>query len=72
VRSCTGTDGRLLVRCGNGLLLIDDFSMAGAADPRVGDILPSASFKEQMASIITRHEARYPDLPISPVLRTAT
>ena len=66
------TDGRLLVRCGNGLLLIDDFSMAGAADPRVGDILPSASFKEQMASIITRHEARYPDLPISPVLRTAT
>ena len=66
------TDGRLLVRCGDGLLLIDDYSAITVPEPGAGDVLPSASFSEQMVSIIARHEARYPNLPISPAIMSAS
>lgn len=58
-------DGALLVRCGDGLLLIDEHDdCGGLAVPGVR--LASASWTAQCRAIIQRHRAKYPDLPISP------
>lgn len=53
----------MLVGCGDGLVLIEDYENGGLA-PQEGAVLPSVSFTEQMRVIVERHQRRYPSLTL--------
>jgi methionyl-tRNA formyltransferase len=60
--------GDLLVKTGNGSILIDDYSIEPVDNKSFlyeGLVLNSCSFKDQMQQIIDRHQRKYPDCPIS-------
>ncbi|CAA7619082.1 conserved hypothetical protein [Magnetospirillum sp. LM-5] len=59
-------DGRFLVRCANGFVLIDDHEAPAAMT--AGTRLASANWVDQIAAIIDRHRSRYPSLPVTPEL----
>lgn len=65
--------GAFVVASGDGCLLVDDYDIDGSKDALVeGDVLASVSFHDQMRSIVERHVARYPSLPLSAaILRAA-
>ena len=59
----------LLVRTGDGFLLIEDYTLQG--DPAAlaeGVVLSSCEFREQLTRIVERHRKKYPALPIAPQL----
>lgn len=60
--------GALLIRTGDGLLLIDEYAIepeGGLEHLHEGTCLVSADFSEQMETIIKRHQQRYPHLPLA-------
>ena len=60
-------DGTFAVATGDGALLVDESaSFVGTEAPRVGERFGSADFVAQMRAIVARHQARHPDLPLSP------
>lgn len=58
--------GDLVVRTGDGLLLLDDFDFHDAPAPAVGKgtVFDSCEHASQMAAIVERHLSRYPDAPL--------
>ena len=54
-----------LVATGDGLFLIDEFETEGPGCLREGAVLKSADFPAQIAGIVKRHQAKYPELPVS-------
>lgn len=58
--------GDLLVATGSGCLLVRDYEVSGPHALAEGQQLPSVDFRRQMAAIITRHRARFPEQPIAP------
>lgn len=55
-----------VVATGNGLFLVDDWEAMPEIAIRVGDILSSVIFVEQMRRIVDRHYAIQPDAPLCP------
>ena len=62
-------EGSFLVRCGDGLVQVDEHDAVLAPGP--GAALGSADWRTQMTDIIDRHQRRYPDMPVSPALLAA-
>jgi len=61
----------ILVRTKDSFLLINDYDLESeGVQLKRGNILSSASFKDQMKTIIERHEERYQNMPISVVIKT--
>lgn len=61
-------DNSFIIRCGDGYLLVDDFSIESEIPVKEvlkGKILPSCDFKTQMKTIVDRHYARYPNFPLA-------
>lgn len=56
--------GALIVQTGGGLILIDDFDAGGVPVLR-GVKFTSVNFRDQIAGIMRRHAASYPNLPIA-------
>ncbi len=66
-------DGSLLIACGCGHILATDWDVIGWNIPgdapiQRGTVLPGANFREQIAKIVARHRAKYPDLPVAPAI----
>lgn len=58
-------EGELLIQTGDGLLFVEDYSFAENSAPlAAGTVLRSVDYAEQIAGIVARHYARYPDLPL--------
>ncbi len=57
-------DGEVLVQCGKGMLVLCEIS-SDAEKIAEGSVFSSATYKEQMKNIAKKHEAEYPNLPIS-------
>ncbi len=63
-------DGAILVNCGDGRLLINDFKLGNdMLQPKANDNLISVPFSDTMHRIIKRHEARYPELIIAKMIK---
>lgn len=60
--------GDLLVRTGDGILLIEDYEFAGGKGVEIakGTTFTSSDHLAQMEAIASRHEARYPNAPLHP------
>ena len=58
--------GAFLVQCGNGRLIVDDWTSDGAWQPAPGHRLEGRSWARQLAKILSRHQRKYADLPVSP------
>jgi methionyl-tRNA formyltransferase len=59
-------DGAVLVNCGDGRLLLTDFTLEDSQNTlSVGDRLETIPFKQTMQRIIDRHKLRYPELILS-------
>lgn len=58
--------GEVLVATGDGSFLVEDFDLKGPLTLEEGQALPSVDFRNQIHNIVARHEAKYPDLSISP------
>ena len=57
--------GELVVRTGDGRLLVDDYTVKDGGDdvrPCPGQVLGSVSFLEQLGHVLDRHRAKYPSL----------
>jgi methionyl-tRNA formyltransferase len=58
--------GAFLVRTGDGLLLVDDYSLSSSNIVlSEGAMLHSVSFTEQIKRIVSRHQQKYPQLPLA-------
>lgn len=57
--------GDWLVKTGDGFFSVIDFTIEPSIELSRGAILSSASLRNQMRTIVQRHEGRYPDLPIA-------
>ncbi len=67
-------DGHLIVAAQDGLLLIDDFDVDHQSRGMIrnGVTLSSSDFGAQMRTIVSRHQTRFPQLPLAPdILRAA-
>lgn len=62
------THGELIIRTGDGYLLVSDYTLQGGGDgalPRHGEVLSSTPFPEQLRRVLDRHRAKYPTLKLS-------
>ena len=59
------SDGSFLVSCGDGRVLIDEWSCQGDWLPGLGQQLQGKSFNSTLQKIVHRHGIRYPDAPVS-------
>ena len=51
--------GKLLIKCGDGIILVDEYDLIDVDGINDGDILCSADFERQMMDIIRRHNDKY-------------
>lgn len=58
--------GDFLVHCGNGRLLVRDYSGPEGWTPEPGVLLEGRAWADQLRGIVGRHESGYPDFPVSP------
>ncbi|MBF9038829.1 hypothetical protein LSUCC0246_09935 [Rhodobacterales bacterium LSUCC0246] len=58
-------DGQFLVGCGDGLMLVEDFSANSHWVPEVGFCFQSGNFKSQIKEIVRRHNDKHPELMIN-------
>lgn len=68
VSSCFAA-GEFLVHAIDGRVLVRDWSADGDWWPRAGDRLEGRSWSQQLAEIVTRHERKFPDLPVTARIR---
>ena len=64
VSSCFQS-GDFLVQCVDGRLLVRDWTCTSDWRPEPGDVLQGRAWKDQLAGIIQRHEAKHPNLRIA-------
>lgn len=64
-------DGSLLIACRDSDVVVYDWEAQDNVVLREGDMLPSENFRSQIATIIARHEAKFPQYPLSPLLLDA-
>jgi methionyl-tRNA formyltransferase len=55
-----------LVQCLDGRLLVRDWSSDSAWRPAPGELLEGQPWNDQLAMVVDRHVAKFPDLPVSP------
>ena len=62
--------GLIVVKTGDGYILSESWGLESGAkfDGLVGETFSSVDWQEQLRGIIARHERRYPDFPISPLI----
>jgi methionyl-tRNA formyltransferase len=60
------SSGEFIVGTGDGLLLVDDYTITPVGSFRLncGKKLPSARYQDQIAAIVGRHQATHPHLPL--------
>ena len=64
------TSGAIVVRTGDGYILSESWSLESGAKYAgvLGELFFSVNWQEQLRGILSRHEKRYPDFRISPLL----
>lgn len=65
-------NGDFLIQAKGGLLLVEDYLTNAELKLKVGMRFCSANFSQQMDNIVSRHTAKYPDLPLQPELESHT
>lgn len=56
---------KIVVKCGDSLIYIDEYELMGTGGISKGDVLSSADFSKQMEDIINRHYSKY-DMKLNP------
>ncbi|MCD7909898.1 MAG: hypothetical protein LUH04_19895 [Clostridium sp.] len=65
------TSGDILIGTGDGLLLVEDYSLSRPERLSEGLILESVDFSEQVKKIIRRHQSKHPNQPLQEALMPA-